>query len=216
MSRHPDSSPTREDPFRILTVCTGNICRSPQAEQLLRARLPHAVPGADSSAVEVTSAGTMALDGDPMERHAAAEAMRLGVDDTDAHRARRLQPAQIEGADLVIALAAEHRGAVIRAVPSAQRRTFTLIEFTRLVELLATDSDAPTVVPLGADGTAAFLRRVVDAAATARGLLSAAQTRGIDVDDPYGRSARAYRRSTDAVADHVDRLGVALGALARR
>lgn len=215
MSRHPDSSQTRDEPFRILTVCTGNICRSPQAEQLLRLRLPQAV-GVDASAVEVTSAGTMALDGDPMERYSAAEAMRLGVDDTGAHRARRLRPAQIEQADLVVALAAEHRGAVVSAVPSAQRRTFTLIEFTRLVELLASDRDARSVTPHCTAGAAAFLHGVVDAAATARGLLPPAATRGIDVDDPYGRSARAYRRSADAVAEHVDRLGIALGALARR
>ncbi|WP_347754304.1 low molecular weight phosphatase family protein [Agrococcus sp. ProA11] len=216
MCRHPEARPPHEGPFRILTVCTGNICRSPQAEQLLRARLPQAVPGAGESMLEVTSAGTIALDGNPMERDAAAEAIRLGIADTESHRARRLRTAQIEHADLVVALATEHRGAVVRAVPSAPRRTFTLIEFTRLVEMLADDRASGRVVPPGTDGAVAFLRRVVEAAADARGLLPLAATREIDVDDPYGRSARAYRRSADAVAEHVDRLGIALGALARR
>lgn len=201
--------------FHILTVCTGNICRSPQAEQLLRARLPLALPGAGPSTIEVTSAGTMALDGDAMEPRAAEQAQRLGVGDTAAHRARHLRAAQLESADLVLGLAREHRSEAVRMVPRANARTFTLIEFARIVEMLAAGEAAHSIAPLGDDGVAAFLRRVVDAAGPTRGQLPRTASMGIDVDDPYGRSAETYRRSADAVAEHVDRLAAALSALAR-
>lgn len=211
-------SPTRaprspDDAFRILTVCTGNICRSPQAEQLLRARLPRALPPAPGS-IEVTSAGTMALDGDAMEASAEREAIRLGITDTAAHRARRLAPALVEHADLVVALAAEHRGAAVHALPQAHARAFTLIELTRVLELISEGQVPSRLEPLGADGIAAFLDRVVAQAAEVRALLTPRQRRRIDIDDPYGRSPAHYRRSADAVAEHVDRLAAALGSIA--
>ena len=211
MPKHAQPTPVDDTVFRILTVCTGNICRSPQAEQLLRARLSSALSAAGR--IEVTSAGTMALDGDAMEPQAALEAARLGVADAAAHRARRLLPQQVQQADLILGLAQEHRGAAIRAVPAARRRTFTLIEFTRVVEALAAGEGPCTIAPLGDDGAPAFLRRVVEAA-DLRGLLPQSTQHGIDIDDPYGRSSAVYRRSADAVAEHVDRLTTALGALA--
>ena len=51
------------DPIRVTMVCTGNICRSPYAAVLLRQGLAWARPGA----FEVTSAGTHALVGRPMD-----------------------------------------------------------------------------------------------------------------------------------------------------
>lgn len=213
MARHADPHEQR-DAFCILAVCTGNLCRSPQLEQLLRARLPLALPGAEAPVVEIVSAGTMAVDGSPMDALAIAEAERLGVTDTAAHRARRLLPEHIEAADLVLGLTHEHRGAAVRAAPRANHRTFTLIELTRVVEMLA-EREPQSIAPLGDEGVAAFLRRVVADAGVARGLLPIAASKHIDIDDPYGRSAAAYRRSADAVAEHVDRLTAALGALAR-
>ena len=65
----PDETP-RDLPAaapRILIVCTGNICRSPLAEQLLRQNLTAA--GIDAV---VTSAGTRAMTGSAMTPEAAA------------------------------------------------------------------------------------------------------------------------------------------------
>ena len=57
--------------FRILTVCVGNVCRSPLMERLLRDRLA-------SLEVEVSWAGVQGMVGSPMERNAAAQLSRLG------------------------------------------------------------------------------------------------------------------------------------------
>ena len=71
--------------FRVLVVCTGNICRSPMAEHLLRAGL--AARGVEG--VEVSSAGTHGLVGEPVQQHASAVLTERGIDHS-AFAARRL------------------------------------------------------------------------------------------------------------------------------
>ncbi|MCU1593365.1 MAG: protein tyrosine phosphatase, partial [Frankiales bacterium] len=65
--------------FRILHVCTGNICRSPMAEQLMRRGLEERL-GEGSTAFEVASAGTWGHEGAPMEPFALSTLGALGVD----------------------------------------------------------------------------------------------------------------------------------------
>ncbi|WP_206445657.1 arsenate reductase/protein-tyrosine-phosphatase family protein [Agrococcus sp. KRD186] len=214
----PSSEPTIVDGvFRILTVCSGNLCRSPQAEQLLRARIAAAFGRSAIPALAVASAGTKARDGDPMDKHAAAEAVRLGVADSLDHRARRIVEQYVAEADLILGMAREHRGAAASLVPSANRRVFTLVEFARIVEALASGSGVDIeVTPLGADGFAAFMRRVVAAAVTARGLMPVPEDPlELDVEDPYRLEPEVYRRSADAVEAHIERMAVGLRSLAR-
>ncbi|MDX6313919.1 MAG: low molecular weight protein-tyrosine phosphatase, partial [Streptomyces sp.] len=61
----------RDDVFRILHVCTGNVCRSPMAERLTRHELTRRL-GDGAAGILVESAGTWGHEGAPMEAHAAA------------------------------------------------------------------------------------------------------------------------------------------------
>jgi protein-tyrosine phosphatase len=215
-SRQSRETTTRSDGvFRILTVCSGNLCRSPQAEQLLRARIPSAFGRTDIPALLVSSAGTKAFDDDPMDKLALAEAERLGVPDTAAHRARRIREPHVEQADLVLGMAREHRAAATSLVPRANRRSFTLVEFARIVDALANGEVESSIAPLNDDGFAAFMRRVVEAAVTARGIMpTPASPDELDVEDPYRLEPEVYRRSADAVDAHVARIASGLRALA--
>jgi protein-tyrosine phosphatase len=208
------SGPERNDGvFRILTVCSGNLCRSPQAEQLLRTRIRAALGGVGMPALEVSSAGTQAFDGDHMDEVAAEEAARLGIDDALAHRARRINEQQVADADLILGMAREHRAAAASLVPRANRRVFTLVEFARIVDALA--GGDVEVAPPGQDGFAAFMRRVVDVAVAERGLMPMPEAPiDLDIEDPYRRAPEVYRRSADAVAVNVDRIATAIAALA--
>ena len=92
-------------PYRICFVCTGNICRSPMAEAVMRGLLVE--EGLDH-AVEVDSAGTTAWHvGDPADRRALT-ALRDGGYDGSAHRARNFERSWLADRDLVVALDAGH------------------------------------------------------------------------------------------------------------
>lgn len=97
----------------ILVVCTGNICRSPMAEGLLRHRLP---PGLRRK-TRVHSAGTHGLDGEPAALHAIQAAAAQGID-IRGHRARSLDPEMVRRADLILVMEPFQRDIITRALPS--------------------------------------------------------------------------------------------------
>lgn len=85
--------------IRICVVCLGNICRSPMAEVVIRARLADA-----GVAAVVDSAGTGAWHvGGPADPRAAAALRRRGYEAGD-HVARQLSRRDIAERDLVLAL----------------------------------------------------------------------------------------------------------------
>ncbi|XKE65668.1 low molecular weight phosphatase family protein [Agrococcus terreus] len=202
-------------PFTVLMVCTGNICRSPLAEHLLRARLPRAF-GADTLPdVQIASSGTRAVVGAPLEPEARIELERLGAADHAQHRARQLEPDHVRESDLVLGLEREHRGAALVLEPVASRRAFTLREFARIVGAMADGRLTHDVAPLDSRGVARFMDDVVAAAARGRGLLPPPDApEELDIPDPYRRGARAHRASADASSAAVDALVDALRALA--
>ncbi|WP_109773619.1 low molecular weight protein-tyrosine-phosphatase [Quadrisphaera granulorum] len=108
-----------------MTVCTGNICRSPMAEVVLRHRLAEA--GLDGR-VEVDSTGISdEEEGRPMDRRARRVLVDAGYDvpaddSPEAHRARQVEAWQVDERDLVLAMTAAHRRAVQRLAPGVSHR----------------------------------------------------------------------------------------------
>ena len=82
----------------ILVICTGNICRSPIAEAMLKAKLP---------GKEIWSAGTMAMVGDGADPNSVAVSTANGLD-LSAHRAQQLTLPMLQKADLVLTLDGSH------------------------------------------------------------------------------------------------------------
>lgn len=173
--------------FSVLTVCTGNICRSPLAEQILRARL------ADVPALEFASAGTYAGEGDAMTPQASALSTRYGGA-PESHRARYLTEQIVGASDLVLAMARSHRREIVELVPRKVAVTFTLREFARLSEGLG---DAVIASAAARGGSVrAGLSEVVALVASRRGQIGPpATTDDDDVIDPYRRSDATYERS---------------------
>ena len=91
---------------RVLFVCTGNICRSPLAEVLLR----HVAQerGLD---VAVSSAGTGAWNDAPASEGAYLVALERGLD-LSTHRARLLTRELVGEADLILTMSRHHRARV--------------------------------------------------------------------------------------------------------
>jgi protein-tyrosine phosphatase len=177
--------------FEILTVCTGNICRSPLAEQVLRARLSE-VPR-----VSVASAGVYSLAGSPMTPQAAALSNEFGGLGADHHIARDLTPAIVDSAGLILAMSRDHRRSIVEMRPRAARTTFTLREFARLSAGI-TDDELVEVAALPVDAVPERLSELVRAVTARRGLVERPlDPTDDDIVDPYRRSDAVYRESAD-------------------
>ncbi|NCT91064.1 low molecular weight phosphotyrosine protein phosphatase [Cellulomonas sp. APG4] len=94
-----------------MTVCTGNICRSPMAEVVLRDRFTRA--GLDG-AVLVDSTGISGEEhGNPIDPR-AQQVLRSRGYDVPAHRARQVSAVDVVERDLVLAMTATHAHALRR------------------------------------------------------------------------------------------------------
>nr|WP_235518528.1 low molecular weight protein-tyrosine-phosphatase [Cellulomonas sp. Leaf334] len=95
-------------PYSVMVVCTGNICRSPMAEIVLRERF--AAAGLADQVV-VDSTGVSAEEhGNPVDRRARTVLQRHGYPTGDGHRAR--QVAADDRRDLVLAMTNAHARAL--------------------------------------------------------------------------------------------------------
>ena len=106
-------------PFRVCFVCSGNICRSPTAEAVLRRQLAEA---GLAERVEVDSAGIGDWHVGRGADHRAAVALRQRGYPAWEHRARQFQPSDFGDRDLVVALDAGHERILRRLAPTAADR----------------------------------------------------------------------------------------------
>jgi protein-tyrosine-phosphatase len=103
-------------PGHILVVCTGNICRSPMAEALLR----HALAGQPEplKSLKVLSAGVAARPGDPISENSVIALRKVGIK-ADEQVARALTQELLDDALLVLGMTESHRAIIkMRARPA--------------------------------------------------------------------------------------------------
>ncbi|PKU23452.1 low molecular weight protein-tyrosine-phosphatase [Telmatospirillum siberiense] len=99
---------------RVLFVCTGNICRSPTAHGLLRAR---AAEAGLADRVEVDSAGTHGYHtGEPPDPRSVATALAHGIDLSDL-RARKIEGGDFAAFDIISAMERGHEQTLRRLCP---------------------------------------------------------------------------------------------------
>jgi protein-tyrosine-phosphatase len=121
--------------------------------------------------VRVVTAGTFVVEGQPMSWRTRDALASIGVDTLPAHRSHQLTDADVDAADLIIAMAAEHVAYVRRRHPAAAGRTAT-------IKRLARDLS---------DGPQPLAERV-----EALGLGSVEIEAWEDVEDPAGGEADVY------------------------
>lgn len=114
---------------RVLFVCTGNICRSPTAEGVLRKL---AADAGLAHRIAVDSAGTHGYHaGEAPDARAQAHARRRGYD-LSGLRARRFTREDFQAFDLILAMDREHHAILARlAPPSAGQKLRMMLEFAR-------------------------------------------------------------------------------------
>jgi protein-tyrosine phosphatase len=184
-----------ERTYRILMVCTGNICRSPVMERLLVARLREQLGPEDAARFSISSGGTWAMDGAPMSPQAAETLVSLGGDPSE-FAGRDLTAEMLQEADLILTATREHRRLVVTSEPRAAARTLTLREFARL---LGPVTPADIARRLTSDDPVERMTAVVAAALGQRGLVPVGAAADDDIADPYGRDRSAYLRAASEI-----------------
>ncbi|RYG71704.1 low molecular weight protein arginine phosphatase [Lentibacillus lipolyticus] len=104
--------------MKILFVCTGNTCRSPMAEALLKHRMPSA---------EVQSAGIFAVKGQRPNEMAMDVLKQKGVSMDTA--SQPVTDELLDWADLVLTMTTQHKQSLILEHPDFQEKLYTLKEY---------------------------------------------------------------------------------------
>ena len=118
-------------PLNVLTVCTGNICRSPLAAALLQ----NEVGEPEISGIKVSSAGIQAALDLPPTEYMVEYAFESGVDYSD-HEARQLAVDMVEQYDVILAAEPLHRNWIINLAPESESRVMLLGELIGIESIL--------------------------------------------------------------------------------
>ncbi|MDR8019901.1 arsenate reductase/protein-tyrosine-phosphatase family protein [Nesterenkonia aerolata] len=188
------------DQFTILTICTGNICRSPAMERLLAHRL------AAAGNIRVRGAGVFAHDGEEMKEPMRRRVADYGAD-AEGTAGRQVDAALIDEADLILTATREHRRELLRHAPDAGHRIFTLREAARLMRTLTPGTlEAADAGQLATDRLAALVP-----------LLDEARVSGVsggsddDILDPYMMGEDAYDESFAQLRAPIEELTAVIG-----
>lgn len=182
--------------LRVITICTGNICRSPAAATLLGSAFP--------GVVETSSAGIRAVEGSDIEPHIRELLASAGLF-PPVHRAHTATAPELDEADLILTMTVEQRGNVLELAPQLLRRTFTLKEFARVSADLVNDS---TVTWAPRADEESRLYNLLQAASRFRGRSS--RQSDDDVDDPYRGTDEAYRKAFTEIRDAIGMISASL------
>ncbi|OGC75991.1 MAG: hypothetical protein A2145_00760 [candidate division Zixibacteria bacterium RBG_16_40_9] len=128
--------------YKILLVCTGNTCRSPMAEGILKQMLKEK----NITHFELNSAGAGALVGAPATA-LAIETTKIFNIDISNHKAQKVNQTMLLEADLILVMAPEHYYYIQQLDPSLSSQTYLLKAFP----LRETDDKYTIKDPLGGD-----------------------------------------------------------------
>ena len=159
--------------MNVFFICTGNLCRSPMAEALMR----HALEERGCDEIKVSSAGTWAYVGSPPTPE-AVETVRERGGDLSGHGSRPIEMDELLGADIIAAMTSVHVREIAGLAPE-------------VIDRIVLMKELPEITPLPLPTDARPEEKVESLLRGAR----PPRRRSLDVDDPMGLPVHAYERT---------------------
>ncbi len=117
-----------DDIFSIVFVCTGNMCRSPLAEGILRKKISEECSPNLRDKIWVQSCGIYAYDGNRPSESAVRIAANNQVDISNI-RSKPINRVLVEQSDLIFALSIDHLNFIQENFPSARHKSYLMKTF---------------------------------------------------------------------------------------
>ena len=112
---------------KVLVICVGNICRSPMAEAMLRQR-------SVAAQVHISSAGTHAMTGHPMDPTAQA-VLRINRVPGIHHLAKQVERSMLHRAELILLMEQSQLDSVLKLAPEVRGKTFLIGKWQHHMEI---------------------------------------------------------------------------------
>ncbi|WP_058300299.1 low molecular weight protein arginine phosphatase [Gorillibacterium timonense] len=180
----------------ILFVCTGNTCRSPMAEGLLRKMAKEA-----GLSIEVKSAGVAAMEGSSISSHSQKVLTDKGVD--GRLHSQPVREPLVREADLILTMTTRHKNQVLSRFPSAEGKIYTLLEYAGgdlQEEQANADRELVELV------TRHSLGQSLSKAERERALFLESLAQDQDIPDPFGGTLEDYRICARDIESALSRL----------
>lgn len=108
--------------MNVLIVCTGNTCRSPMGEGILKSMIKN------GDNINVLSAGVFAADGERASKNAVIALSDMNID-ISGHVSHSVNSDVVDEADLILTMTNSHKSALLTMYPEAQGKTYTVCEY---------------------------------------------------------------------------------------